>query len=70
MSIENKETKFKQLAEKRVVAAIDKINLIGNLANKNRYAYSDDEIGKIINALTAAVNEINDKFAHRAVFKL
>ena len=58
---ESKEEKFKRLAEKRVNAALQKIGLIGNLANPN-YSYSPEQVEKIIVALTANIAEVEEKF--------
>ena len=58
---ESKESKFKRLAEKRVNVAIQKIGLIGNLANPN-YAYTPEQVEKIIVALSAASAEVEEKF--------
>lgn len=58
---ESKESKFKRLAEKRVNVALQKIGLIGNLANPN-YAYNPEQVEKIIVALSAAIAEVEEKF--------
>ena len=44
----NKRQKFIELAESRVNRAIKDIRLIGNLANKNSYEYSEDDARKIV----------------------
>lgn len=58
---ESKESKFKRLAEKRVNSALQKISLIGNLANPS-YSYSPEQVEKIIVALTAGIAAIEEKF--------
>ncbi|MDP8260253.1 MAG: hypothetical protein P9L96_04545 [Candidatus Gygaella obscura] len=58
---ESKEAKFKRLADKRVNAALQKIGLLGNLANPS-YSYSSEQVEKIIVALTASVAEVEEKF--------
>ena len=58
---ETKEQKFCRLAETRINNALDKIRLIGNLANP-QYAYSPVEVEKIITALNNAVVEVEEKF--------
>lgn len=58
---ESKEAKFKRLAEKRVNTALQKIGLIGNLANPN-YSYSPEQVEKIIVALTASIAAVEEKF--------
>lgn len=58
---ESKEAKFKRLAEKRVDTALQKIGLLGNLANPS-YSYTSEQVEKIIVALTASVAEVEEKF--------
>ncbi|MCY4394378.1 MAG: hypothetical protein OXC10_04500 [Rhodospirillaceae bacterium] len=47
----DKRQKFIELAESRVNRAIKDIKLIGNLANKNAYEYSEDDAKQIVRAL-------------------
>ncbi len=58
---ESREEKFKRLAEKRVNVALDKIRLIGNLASP-QYAFSPEQIERIITALQSAVADVEEKF--------
>ncbi len=58
---ETREEKFKRLAEKRVNVALDKIRLLGNLASP-QYAFSPEQIERIITALQSAVIEVEGKF--------
>ena len=54
--------KFKELAVSRVNKAINQIRLIGNLANKNYYSYSDEEVKKIFSALESELKSSKEKF--------
>tara|TARA_B100000989_G_C19493170_1_gene450773 strand:- start:1178 stop:1393 length:216 start_codon:yes stop_codon:yes gene_type:complete len=54
--------KFKDLAVSRVNKAINQIRLIGNLANKNYYSYSDEEVKKIFSALESELKSSKEKF--------
>ncbi len=58
---ESREDKFKRLAEKRVNVALDKIRLIGNLASP-QYAFTPEQIERIITALQSAVTDVEEKF--------
>ena len=58
---ETREEKFKRLAEKRVTVALNKIRIVGNLASP-QYAFSPEQIERIITALKSAVTEIEEKF--------
>ena len=59
--VESREEKFKRLAEKRVNVALDKIRIVGNLANP-QYAFSPEQIETIITALQSAITEVEGKF--------
>ena len=60
--MESKNDKFKRLANKRVPAAIEKLELVKNLSNTNNYEYSKKEVDKIIKALTSSLNEVKKSF--------
>ncbi len=67
--------KFIELAEKRVTRAIKDLRLVGNLANKTNYAYTDEDAKKILAALDSEVRNIRKKFENtrpgeEIVFKL
>lgn len=60
--MESKNNKFKRLANKRVPAAIEKLELVKNLSNRNNYDYSKKESDEIIKALNKVVNDIKQSF--------
>lgn len=60
--MESKNDKFKRLANKRVPAAIEKLELIKNLSNTTNYEYSKEEADKIIKALSNSLNEVKKSF--------
>ena len=41
---------------------IKQIRLVGNLANKSNYSYSDSQANKIIKTLNNEFNEVRQKF--------
>lgn len=59
----NKRDKFVRLAESRVLKTIKDIRLIGNLSNKNNYAYTDKDVSKIISALEQEIKSMKVKFS-------
>ncbi len=63
--MESKNDKFKRLANKRVPAAIDKLELIKNLANTNNYDYTKKETDEIIKVLNKSINEIKQAFNNK-----
>lgn len=54
--------KFVDLARKRVNKALKDIQLIGNLSNRSNYDYTDDDVAKIMKALTDEVAACRRKF--------
>ncbi|WP_077618315.1 hypothetical protein [Bacillus sinesaloumensis] len=61
--VENKKRdKFEELAEKRVTETIKKIRLIGNLANRNNYDYTDEHVKQILSKLEEEFRLLKAKF--------
>ena len=60
--MDNKQTKFKELAEKRVNNAIKNIQLIGNLSNTNNYDYSEEDVLKIFKVLKEEIQTAEARF--------
>ena len=60
--MKNREKKFIELAEKRMNRLIKQIRLVGNLANKSNYSYSDSQANKIIKTLNDEFSEVRQKF--------
>ncbi len=54
--------KFVELAQKRVTKAIKDLRLIGNLANKTNYNYTEVDAKKIFSVLENEVKNIKKKF--------
>jgi len=59
---ENKADKFQRLAIARVNRAIHSIRLIGNLASRSNYDYTDEQVTKITDALINEVAQVKLKF--------
>ncbi len=59
----NKREKFVELAENRTVNAIKAIRVIGKLGNKNAYQFDDNDVAKIIRALTKEVEALKARMA-------
>ncbi len=70
-----KSTKFIELANKRVNKTIKEIQLIGNLANKQNYNYTEQQAKQIIKALQQELDDVkhsfsNTKISNKKVFVL
>lgn len=58
----DKRSKFEELGEKRMLEAIKKIRLLGNLSNKNNYDYTEEHVKAIIDSLEKEVQLLKNKF--------
>lgn len=59
---EQKQAKFKELANKRVGNALKAVSLIGNLTNRASYDYTQEQVDKIGQALDAEVLSVKAAF--------
>lgn len=59
---ETKHERFTRLATSRTQAAIDKIRVLGNCANRDNYEYTEAEANKIIKALEEELRALKAKF--------
>ena len=62
MASRDKAAKFVDLANKRVNRAIKDIQLVGNLANRQNYEFTDDQARKIVKALQQELDAIRHSF--------
>lgn len=54
--------RFERLAERRVTETLRRLRLIGNLANRHNYEYTEDHIRKILDALDAGMRQLKQRF--------
>jgi len=54
--------KFVELAKRRVSKALKDIQLVGNLSNRSNYDYTEEDVTKIVKALTDEVSACRKKF--------
>jgi hypothetical protein len=62
MTTRDKGAKFIELANKRVNKAIKDLQLIGNLANRQNYEFTDEQARKIIRVLQQEVDQVKQSF--------
>jgi hypothetical protein len=55
--------RFVALAEARTDKALNAIRLLGNLANRSNYEYSDEDVAQITRALEAELKTLKTRFA-------
>jgi hypothetical protein len=63
MGQNEKRRRFVRLAEKRVTRTIKDLELIGNLANRHNYDYTDEDSKKILAALEHELRQLRLKFS-------
>jgi hypothetical protein len=57
----SKRDKFVEIAEKRTVNAIKAIRVIGKLGNRAAYDYDEEDVRKIVKALTDEVEGLKNR---------
>ncbi len=62
MESRDKRKKFVALAEARTAKAMQSIRLIGNLANKSNYEFTDLDIQRITKALEQEIRDLKTRF--------
>lgn len=58
----SKHETFKRLAEKRTNAILERIRVLGNLANRSAYDYTDQDLRKIFSAIDQELRIARAKF--------
>ena len=61
----DKRAKFVELANKRVTKCVKDLKLVGNLANKANYDFSEEDAKKIVRALQREVDSIRARFSEK-----
>ena len=59
----DKRRAFIRLAEKRTNAVLERIRILGNLSNRNVYAYSEADVDEIFEAITNELELARSRFA-------
>lgn len=59
---ETRRQRFKRLATKRVTKALNQLRILGNLANKSYYDYTDEDIYRMFKALDSQIKALKGKF--------
>lgn len=70
--VRRKRDAFKKLAEKRTNAVLEKIRILGNLANRRAYDYSESDIRKMFAAIDEELRSVKASFraTERRQFRL
>jgi CHASE1-domain containing sensor protein len=57
-----KRAAFKRLAEKRTNAILDRVRILGNLANRSAYEFTDEDVRKVFAAIEEELRITKAKF--------
>lgn len=57
-----KAERFEKLAERRVTEVVKKMRLVGNLANRRNYTYTEEHVRQILDALEGEMRQVKAKF--------
>ena len=60
---DKKRLAFKKLAQSRTNKALDNMKLILNLANTSNYDFEEEDVKKILKALSDGIKSIENRFA-------
>ena len=58
----DKAQSFERIAERRVTQAVKLLRLIGNLANRRNYTYSEEQVRQIVETLDSEVKQLKARF--------
>jgi hypothetical protein len=61
--VSEKRQKFVNIAEKRVSKVLKGVALIGNLSNRSRYEYSEEDVAQIFSVINTAIAAMRARFA-------
>jgi len=59
---ESKNERFCRLAERRMNDLIEKFRLVGNLADRRNYEYTDEQTKQILRAIESEVRDLKQRF--------
>jgi len=60
--MENREQRFKRVAEKRTEKILNDFRILANCSNKSSYAYTEEDINKIFRAIDDELRHTKAKF--------
>ena len=69
---QKKREAFKKLAEKRTNTILERIRILGNLANKSAYDYTDEDVRRVFGTIRAELRRVETIFqtTERREFRL
>ena len=61
-SAKDKAQSFERIAERRVTQAVKLMRLIGNLANRRNYTYTEEQVRQVVETLELEVKQVKARF--------
>lgn len=58
----SKRARFERAAERRVAEALRRLRLVGKLANRHNYEYTDEHVQQIFDALDTELRQLKQRF--------
>jgi len=62
---ESRHDKFRRLAQPRVEKVLNDLRVLGNLASKSRYEYTQEEVDRMFESIDARLQEVKTKFGRK-----
>lgn len=59
---ESKHQRFERLANRRVNKVLNQLRILGNLANKSYYDYSEGDVAKMFRSIESQLRAVKGKF--------
>jgi hypothetical protein len=59
---ESREEKFARLATRRVNHILHETKVLGNLANRNNYSYTDEQVARIFEVIEGSTSDVKALF--------
>lgn len=66
---ESRREAFHRLANHRTNAVLDRLRILGHLANRQLYEYDDEEVSKIFKAIETEARDVRAKFKNAKLSK-
>jgi hypothetical protein len=64
---ETKAQKFERIAERRVNQSLRNLRLLGNLSDRRNYAYTDEQVAMVLNAIDEGFRALKGRFKAESV---
>ena len=67
---ETKAQKFERIAERRVNQTLRTLRLLGNLADRRNYAYTEGQVAMVLSAIDEGLHALKGRFKAESISEL